>query len=114
MKNMFFCWFSSLLILKSTSPEYWHVNPDNTLCLGVKEQILKIQSSKTPAHFINTLLSRYFYYMSYVKLKGSDILLPTVFNFGCNFFNSSISKLENIKSSLLALLEYQIQNHLSW
>jgi hypothetical protein len=53
-------------------PEYWHVNPDNTLCLGVKEQILKIQSSKTPAHFINTLLSHYFYYMSYVKLKGSE------------------------------------------
>lgn len=57
---------------KNMPPEYWHVNPNKTLCLGAKEQILKMQSSKTMARFINTLLTHYFYYMSYVKLKGFE------------------------------------------
>lgn len=47
--------------------EYWHVNPDNSLCLGEQLDILEMQKQYSFAQFINILLMQYFYYMAYVK-----------------------------------------------
>lgn len=52
--------------------EYWHVNPDDSFCLGSQEDILKMQNKDDFANFINTLLNHYFYYMSYTKLKKME------------------------------------------
>lgn len=91
---------------KNIPPEYWHVNPDNTLCLGAKEQVLKMQSLKTPAHFINTLLTHYFYYMSYVKLNGFEPWKGH--RHGLFFILEVASKYKEIDSNLLDKLNQLI------
>ncbi|SMN02564.1 hypothetical protein SPONN_1309 [uncultured Candidatus Thioglobus sp.] len=47
--------------------EYWHVNPDNSLCLGEIPDILEEQKKYSFEKFINMLLMQYFYYMHYTK-----------------------------------------------
>ncbi len=47
--------------------EYWHINSDDSLCLGEKPDILERQKQYSFAQFINILLMQYFYYMYYVK-----------------------------------------------
>ncbi len=91
---------------KNIPPEYWHVNPDNTLCLGAKEQILKMQSSKTTARFINTLLTHYFYYMSYIKLNGFEPWKGH--RHGLFFVLEIASKYKKIDSNLLDKLNQLI------
>lgn len=58
-----------LLAWKNLIPsEFWHINSDNTLCLGIKSDIeQKLQNANSFATFINQLLTEYFYYMCYVK-----------------------------------------------
>lgn len=53
--------------------EYWHVNSDNSLCLGVEADIKqKQQNSESFANFINEILTEYFYYICYVKEFGHE------------------------------------------
>lgn len=53
--------------------EYWHVNSDNSLCLGVEEDIKeKQQNSDSFASFINEILTEYFYYICHVKKFGTE------------------------------------------
>lgn len=53
--------------------EYWHVNSDNTLCMGIESDIKQKQkNSKSFANFINELLTEYFYYICYVKQFGNE------------------------------------------
>lgn len=61
-----------LLWEKEIQEEYWHINPDDSLCLGSKEDILKMKSQYNFASFINILLTHYFYYMSYVRLNQRE------------------------------------------
>lgn len=53
-------------------PKYWHVNPDNSLCLGIDEDIKKLFQKLPYAEFINHLLICYFYYMSYINNKYKE------------------------------------------
>ena len=57
-----------LLSWKNEIPEeYWHVNPNDSLCLGEKQDILEMQKQYSFANFINILLMQYFYHMSYIN-----------------------------------------------
>jgi hypothetical protein len=57
----------------SILPELWHINSDNTLCLGIESDIKKkYQNSTSFANFINEVLTEYFYYMCYVKQFGNE------------------------------------------
>lgn len=54
-------------------PEFWHINSDDTLCLGIKSDIEQKQlNCNSYAIFINQLLTEYFYYMCYVKDFGNE------------------------------------------
>ena len=52
--------------------QYWHVNRDGSLCLGVHEEIIKLFYELPYAKLINHLLTSYFYYMSYVRMKQKE------------------------------------------
>lgn len=57
----------------SILPEFWHINSDNTLCLGIEGDIKQKQQNSTSfAKFINEVLTEYFYYMCYVKLFSNE------------------------------------------
>lgn len=57
-----------ILSWKNNIPkEYWHVNTDDSLCLGRKRDILEMQKKYSFADFINKSLMQYFYCMCYVK-----------------------------------------------
>lgn len=47
--------------------EYYHVNGDNSLCLGEAPDIKTLQKQYSFAKFINMLLMQYFYYMHHTK-----------------------------------------------
>ena len=53
---------------KCIPEEYWHVNLDNSLCLGKENDIKAMQNKYSFAVFFHLLFSEYFYYMSYVKM----------------------------------------------
>lgn len=53
-------------------PKYWHVNSDNSLCLGINRDIKKLFQELPYAEFINHLLMCYFYYMSYINNKHKE------------------------------------------
>lgn len=52
--------------------KYWHVNPDNSLCLGVEKDIQELFIKLPYAEFINHLLAGYFYYMSYMNYNHKE------------------------------------------
>ena len=52
--------------------EYWHVNPNKSLCLGERADIVEMQAKYPFANFINILLMQYFYYMCYIKKRGIE------------------------------------------
>jgi hypothetical protein len=59
---------NKILSWKNEIPEeYWHINPDNSLCLGERGDIEELQKNYSFAQFIHIILSEYFYHMSYVK-----------------------------------------------
>lgn|GEM_PF-3550072 len=54
-------------------PEYWHVNSDSSLCLGIETDIKeKQQNSESFATFINEILTEYFYYICHVNKFGNE------------------------------------------
>lgn len=52
--------------------EYWHINSDNSLCLGKAAEIEMMQQQHSFSSFINTILSGYFYHMLFVKIYGKE------------------------------------------
>lgn len=63
-----------ILNWKSKIPvEYWHVNADDSLCLGSKREIShEKDTAESFADFLNKVLTHYFFYMAYVEKFGNE------------------------------------------